>query len=339
MGWKRDAFELIVRARAMFGPNAAACPTEPRSIFVLRNNDLGDVLVITPLFEALRRRFPRTRIVAGVGDWAAPILEGNPNIDEVQRVNAPWHNAQVMPQGLVTAMRYIFRSAEGEQLAASRHDIGIDILGSGLGSLLLMRAGIPFRLGVRGYAGGHTSAQLCVDFNPHEHVGRAVLRFAEILGATDLPENRPQLFLDQTPPASGAIVFAPGGGYREKCWPAERFSALAERLCDFPIQVIGGSQDRATGARLASVGAHITDFTGQLTLRESFAMIAAARAVVCNSSVALHAAAAFHKPTLVTLGSALPDATQHAAQWAYPETCVLAQPSPEKAFAELRRLL
>lgn len=338
MGWKRDALELLVRTRAVFAPKARACPSEPRSIFVLRNNDIGDVLIITPLFEALRRRFPRARIVAGVGAWAAPVLEGNPHVDAVLPMNAPWHNGQVRPQGLGSALRYIASSPEASALAALRCDIGIDVLGSPFGSLLLMRAGIPWRLGVRGYAGGHSAAQQCVEFDPLAHVGHAALRFAALLGETALPENRPQLFLDASP-ASSAIVFAPGGSYAAKCWPEENFAALARSLGDHEIVVLGGERDRTAGSQIAQVGAHVRDLTGRLALRESFAAIAAARLVVCNSSMAMHAAAAFHKPALVLLGPAISCATQHAAQWAYPETRLLSQPSVEDAHAQLRQLL
>lgn len=333
MSWKRSAFEAVTSLASRVAPHAPEPPVEPRSIFVLRNNDLGDVLVVTPLFDALRRRFPRARIVAGVGEWAAPILECNPHVDEVRIVNAPWHNGVVRPQGVLAAMRFISSFEE-----PVRHDIGIDVLGSAFGSLLLMRAAIPFRLGVRGYAGGHSAVQRCVRFDPREHVGRSALRFAELLGATDLPENRPQIFLGAAP-AHGAIVFAPGGGYAEKCWPLDHFEALADLMRDHPIHVIGGPHDRPAGARLAASRSHVTDFTGRLALRESFAQIAGARAVVCNSSVAMHAAAAFRKPCLVLLGPALPDSAQHAAQWAYPETRVLARSSPEDAHAAFRALL
>lgn len=339
MGWRRDAFELIVRACATSVRKVPSCAAEPRSIFVLRNNDIGDLLVITPLFEALRRRFPSARIVAGVGDWAAPALKGNPNVDEVFPLNAPWYNAKVKPQGCVAALRYIMQSPEVARLRAARHDIGIDVLGSGLGSLLLLRSGIPFRLGVRGYAGGHSATQSCVKYDPNEHVGRSALRFAEMLGATDLPSNRPQLFLDVPANPSGAIIFAPGGGYREKCWPIEHFEALAGRVNNIPIHVIGGEGDRAHGLRLAKIGPHVINLTCRLTLRESFAAIAASRLVVCNSSMAMHAAAAFNKPAIVTLGPDLPDAAQHAAQWGYSDTHLLAQPSPAEVYEKLLCLL
>jgi hypothetical protein len=54
---------------------------------------------------------------------------------------------------------------------------------------------MPFRPGVRGYAGGQSAASIAIPFSPDEHVGRMALRFAEVLGATMLPEVRPQLFL------------------------------------------------------------------------------------------------------------------------------------------------
>ena len=66
--------------------------TKPESVFVLRNNDLGDVLLVTPLLCGLRKAFPQARIFVGVGDWANELLAGNPDIDEVLPTNAPWHN-------------------------------------------------------------------------------------------------------------------------------------------------------------------------------------------------------------------------------------------------------
>lgn len=65
------------------------------------------------------------------------------------------------------------------RLCASRLSIGIDVLGSQWGAWLLCRAGIPYRMGVRGYAGGHSVMQSLVPYNADEHVGRSALRFAE----------------------------------------------------------------------------------------------------------------------------------------------------------------
>ena len=336
MGWKRNSLEAATWLAGKFAPSGRV--EDPRSIFVLRNNDIGDLLVVTPLFEALRRRFPSARIVAGVGDWNRAVLANNPHVDEVMSVNAPWHNKQVHPQGLGPAMRYIAGSAEAKTIAVRKFDIGIDVLGSPFGSLLMLRAGIPHRLGVKGYAGGHRGVQQWVDYNPAEHVGRSALRFAELLGATGLPENRPQLFLTETPAPRAHIVLAPGAGFSEKCWPLENFIALTAALAPQEISVIGGAKERGTGAALSAVGPHVRDLTGQLLLSQTFAEIASARLVVCNSSMAMHVAAAFRKPCCVMLGAWYRSAREHAAQWGY-DGCRVLGPEDGRGLVTVSELL
>jgi ADP-heptose:LPS heptosyltransferase len=327
--------EGSVRTAAALSPSLSERPREPKSIFVLRNNDLGDLLVVTPLFEALRRRFPEAWIAAGVGDWSRDVLAGNPHLSEVLPINAPWFNKYQKERGPLGRFSYLRRSPEIRTLTERRFEVGIDVLGSAWGSYLLLRAGIPYRLGVRGYAGGHSAVQAAVGYAPGEHVGRSALRFAELLGATDLPPVRPQIFLSATERAQGErwwasaevdgrrrrLVIAPGGGAPEKCWPAESFAALAAGLSDVPdlsILVLGGPRESALTSRVAAASPRARTFSEAPDLREVFALLAACDFVVCNSSMPMHAAAAFGKRMAVLLGPSFHSASQHQAQWGYP---------------------
>jgi len=327
--------EALVWTAARFAP-AALKAGEPRSILVLRNNDLGDLLVVTPLFEALRRRFPAAEIVAAVGRWNVATLRHNPHLSDVLVVDAPWFNKFVRRQSWPRILAYIAFSAQARELARRTFDAGIDVLGSPWGSLLLLRARIPLRLGVRGYAGGHTGVARTVDFDPQEQVGRSALRFAELLGATDLPPSRPQIFLTAAErwtgeqvwcsrfgPERPRVVVAPAGGLAAKCWPAESFAELAARLAETGVALVvaGGPRDGPLGDRVLRAAPGALNLAGFLSLRETFALVAAADLVLCNSSVLMHAAAAFRKPTFVLLGRSFPSARQHDAQWGYPETC------------------
>ncbi|HVR96921.1 MAG TPA: glycosyltransferase family 9 protein [Thermoanaerobaculia bacterium] len=332
-GLERGAAEALVWSAGRLRPRASWPPAEPRSILVLRNNDIGDLLVVTPLFEALRRRFPTASITAAVGRWNVGVLRGNPHISEVLAVDAPWFNKFVPRQGALRALGFIASSPAGGDLARRRFDVGIDVLGSAWGSLLMLRAGIPYRLGVRGYAGGHSAVQAWVEFDPWQHVGRGALRFAELLGAADLPPCRPQLFLSAAERAAGEeawdggeyrIAVGPGAGLTVKSWPAERWEELTGRLAKLPgvrIAVAGGPGERRIGEQLAALSPGVRNLAGHLSLRETFALAAAADLVICNSSMLMHAAAAFGKPTVVLLGESFPSARQHDAQWGYPGTC------------------
>ncbi|HSF39045.1 MAG TPA: glycosyltransferase family 9 protein [Thermoanaerobaculia bacterium] len=326
--------EALVFTLARKLPREDRPPEEPGSIFVLRNNDVGDLLVVTPLFDALHRRFPRARLVAGVGSWNLDVLRENPHVSEVLAIDAPWFNKYAADAGPWGRLAWVFRSPQSRTLALRRFEVGIDVLGSGWGSLLLLEAGIPYRLGVRGYAGGHTAAQRSIRFDPGEHVGRSALRFAEALGATDLPPVRPQVFLTAAEREAGErlwsperrrrIVVGPGGGLVVKRWPRERFAALLPRLPELgevDVAVVGGPLERGLAPELAA-GAPGARSLPDLSLRETFALVAAADLVLCNSSLLMHAAAAFGKPTVVLLGESFPSAREHQAQWGYPGTCL-----------------
>ena len=318
----------------------------PGKIFVLRNNDIGDLLVVTPLFEALKRAFPKAEVIAGIGSWNAEVLLGNPYVDRVVTINAPWHNHFVEPQTVLSALRFALLSSETKALRNLRIDVGIDVLGSGFGSLLLMWALVPYRLGVRGYAGGESAVQAAVDYSPDVHVGRQALRFAEILGCSDLPENRPQIFLEKPIYPHGAIVIAPGAGVPDKAWPKDYFVELAGLLQYCEIIVVGSVADRQLADKISRRHGNARNMVGRVSLRESFALIAGSKLVICNSSMAMHAAAAFRRPCVTLLGEAVESASSHNRQWGYPETVMLGRDeshlqivTPEEASANVRALL
>jgi len=303
---------------------------------VLRTNDLGDVLLVTPLLESLRHLYPRTRIIAAVGPWSVECLRNNPNVSQVVALDAPWANKYVPRMTLISPLRFLVASPELRALRRIAPDIGIDVCGTVWGSMLLHRTRCRFRLGVDGYLGGHSTVDRCIQFDSAEHVATAGLRFAQLLGAQRIPEPRPQIFLtrEETDEAGRQwsvtgnrrpkIVLAPGG-YKNQRWPADRFAILASMLAretDGAIAVVGGPADRAFGQIIGESCSNAADLTGHLSLRESFAMVACADLVVCNSSVLMHAAAAFRKPTFVVLGEALESASHHQAQWGYQDTCI-----------------
>ena len=305
----------------------------PEAIFVLRNNDLGDVLVATPLLDALRRCFPSSRIAMGVGSWARPLLVGNPHLSWIETVDAPWFN-KYASGGALAALRFAWASSTVKRIRERRFDIGIDVLGSSWGALLLTRARIPRRLGTTDFAGGEAGFTDGQPYLPLEHVARGAMRFAQLLGAAELPSIRPQVFLSEDEVAAaeltwhgasfadrrGAIrlLMAPGAGVPARAWPRDRFRELAGRLSgrkEVALMLIGGPKEAELCESVA--GTRVLSLAGRQSLREMIATVASSDVVICNSSLVLHAAAAFSKPCLVLLGSGFPSASDHQRQWGY----------------------
>jgi ADP-heptose:LPS heptosyltransferase len=342
MGWKGALLEIPVWAAGQFHrPRIDPLRETPRDILVLRPNDFGDLLTTTPLFQALRWRFPSTRIVAGVGRWGRPILENNPYVDEVVELDAPWNNKVVRNQSPLDVAQFIWRSG---QVAALRRrngfDVGIDVLGSHVGALLMMRAKVRYRVGVRGYRGGWSACRSHIVFTPEIHVARAALAQAELLGASRLPEPRPQLYLTDTERAQAAALWRTAGssqpeplrllvgcaaGLVEKSWPAQALIAALEALSHalghaLDIVVVGGAADEAKAAEIVAAccsGVTIRSLAGRVSLRGTFALAEQADVVLTNPSMLLHASAAFRRPTVAVLGGTFADAKAHDTVWGY----------------------
>ena len=54
-----------------------------KNILVCRTDNLKSLVLTAPLFQAIRKTFPKARLVAMVSPVTAPVLENNPYIDEV----------------------------------------------------------------------------------------------------------------------------------------------------------------------------------------------------------------------------------------------------------------
>jgi ADP-heptose:LPS heptosyltransferase len=339
MGWKSALTELPVWVLGKFNPPRHDPHRDtPREILVLRPNDFGELLTTTPIFEALKKRFPTTRIIAGIGSWGRPILENNPYVDEIVELDAPWNNKIVQDRSPRNVARFLMKSP---QVAALRQrggfDVGIDVLGSYMGALLMMRLGVRYRIGVRGYRGGHSGCQEYIDFARRQS-GRAALGQAELLGITDLPESRPQLFLTSDEQARATkfwnaapgkrtvrVLVGIGAGVPGKIWnPRQMGAALARIAAAMPcdIVIVGSDADKSGATEaIAAAGSKtpVRSLAGAVSMRTVFALAESADVVLTNSSMLMHAAAAFRRPIVAVIGGSITRPAVHDAIWGYPE--------------------
>ncbi|MDC1490388.1 glycosyltransferase family 9 protein [bacterium] len=311
------------------------------SFFVLRNNDLGDVLVATPLLKGLKKAFPESKVSIGVGDWARPLLENNPHVNEVISCNAPWHNKQNCrfpansPKTFLEGLLYVLLSKESRYISAKKFTHGIDVLGSRQGSWLMRKSNIQNRFGVKGYAGGDKWCTKFIDFKEERKVAEAGLEFLNLINTEVDIDPRPTIFLTKNEVTEAEavwgersegkkrIVLAPGGGFPEKCWGDKNFTELTNFLLkneNYKICIIGCNKDEKRIS--ANDSSQLTNLCGKLNLRQSAAMVSAADFVICNSSLCMHLAGAFRIPSLTLLGEWYDSAELHQKQWGYPETTV-----------------
>ena len=299
------------------------------------------MLVATPLLHGLRKSFPSAKIAIGVGDWAKPLLENNPDIDKIITCNAPWHNKQNCryaansPKTFLEGLYYSLFSKEARYLRMQNFSHGIDVLGSRQGSWLLRSARIPNRFGVKGYAGGDNWCVKYVSFKENRKVSESALEFLKLLDSNEKIEPRPKIFLTKSEIKEAQrrwneidtnrkkIIIAPGGGFHEKCWGDGNFNLLINLLLNedsLDISIIGSKEDRTRISVHESE--RIKNLCGNLSLRESAAMVSQSDFVITNTSLCMHLAGAFEVPSLTLLGDWYDSAKLHHEQWGYPESTI-----------------
>ncbi|HVE05790.1 MAG TPA: glycosyltransferase family 9 protein [Paraburkholderia sp.] len=306
-------------ARVAAAPPLAAWGADIKRILCVRTDNLGDVLMTTPAFRALRHATPQrhlTLLTSAAGSALAPLL---PDIDEVIRYDAPWAGQAAQPSAAADlAMR--------EWLSRRRFDAAVIFTvysQNPLGAATMCHlAGIPRRLArcrENPYA-------LLTDWLPErepecgtQHEVQRQLSLVEAIGAhtgdTQMrlalrPEDRGALdavlAARGIPAAQPFIVLHPGASAASRRYPAERFAAAAARLAGatgMPVLVTGSAGEAPLVREVclsAGLARHhaLHDLAGALELGAMAALIERARVLISNNSGPVHLASALGTPVV-----------------------------------------
>jgi len=298
--------------------------SDVQRILVVATQQLGDVLLTTPLIRSARRRWPQARIDVLGFTGTLGMLRGNPDVGELIEVNA-----RAKGKERSALLRRLWR----------RYDLALVTRGSDRAHIYgwiagKMRAGI-----VPVNAGGRWLKRLLlkhvVDEAPDSH---AVLEKLQLLAPwVDVAREPVHLVPPPAAPlpstlqtqlrARFAVVHTPSM-WRYKQWPVEHFKVLVAGLVEHGLQVLltGSSspQDRELVAEVATVGVapQVIDLAGALDLNQLGGVLGRAALYVGPDAAITHLAAACDTPSVALFGPTPPTAwgpwpAGHAARQPY----------------------
>ena len=119
-------------------------------LLLIRLRQIGDVVFTTPAIRGLREHFPDAHITYIVEPAAAPVVAGNPHLDEV-----------IVTQGRGGLAGVRDDIALVRRLRAATYDMAIDFHGGPRSSLITWMSGAPVRVGydVRGRGWMYTDSR------------------------------------------------------------------------------------------------------------------------------------------------------------------------------------
>lgn len=279
-----------------------------KKILIVQTAFIGDVILATPLAAAAQQVFPGSKIDFMVIPAAGNLLEGNAFVNRVLIFDKRGEQ-----RGL-GALWKLAKSLQREQ-----YDLALVPHRSLRSAALVWLAKIPQRLGFDRSAGAWLFTQRVPYRQKHE-----VERNLDLLRAVDknFTTPAPKIFWEQRdeqivaqicdgkPTGKWFCALAPGSVWATKRWPVERFVTLAQRLVAETaafIYLIGGNSDRELCGRIAdAVHENGINTAGQLSLRQSAALLDRCQILVSNDSAPTHLGVSTRCKVITIFGPTVP---------------------------------
>ena len=299
---------------------------------------IGDVVFTTPIPRALKRVFPDARLTYVVEPEAAPVLTGNPHLDQVM----------VVPR-LRGIARLRADLALARRLRAARFDIVIDLHGGPRSSWLAWATGAPRRIGydIQGRGWQYTNTvHRSRELTPRH----SVVNQWDLLSALDEWPGTPpdpardavEMALDPdverrvvarldrcgVSDAHALIVIHVSAGNPFRRWPEPSFVRMVVALAAADprrrIVLSSGPSDRLAADRIAAaarrelgtpLAGQVLEF-GEISLVELRALVARSRLFVGGDTGPLHIAATTRTPIVGIYG---PTLAARSAPWRDPQ--------------------
>ena len=284
-------------------------PDAPR-ILITRTDRIGDLVLTTPLFKALREQFPKAWIATVVFREHHEIVQGNPYLDEVILYDKKGSERGLWGQFLFS-----------QKLRSKRFDVVIHCHGTNRMHLAAWFAGIPVRIGYdRRASWALTKVH---PYNKKEGLKQEaeyLFELLEPLGVTPpreietffpITDRSVQSFesmrlFHKVPNDLPWIALNPSASDVTKMWPAERFAELVTCLQKERPSIflaIGTSQDRATIERLIkNTSVPVFDLSGRLSLGMLGVLLKRSALLISNDSGPVHIATAVGTPVVSIFG-------------------------------------
>jgi heptosyltransferase II len=305
-------------------------------ILIRATNWVGDAIMALPALRAVRSRFPNAEITILARPYVAAIYKNQQVCDNMMFVDDK--------NDLV------------DELRAQRFDLALLLQNAFEAAWIAWRAGITERIG---YARDGRSLLLTRavavpklgEIPAHEqYYYLELLRRAGWLDSLpsesfiklNVPEDSRQhaeefLLSARVQPGSLRIAIGAGASYGSaKCWPPDRFAALANRLqaqAQADVILFGTSTEASVSSAIAAGMSHPPiDLTGKTSIDDLPALLSKCHLFIGNDSGAMHVAAAVGLPVVAVFGPTDPFGTAPVTPH-----CSVVQEKPHCSPCFLRR--
>ena len=254
-------------------------------ILVIRFSSIGDIILTTPVISELKGKYPGAKIDFLVLDKFKDAIIGNKNINELISFDKEAY------KGLDGIKRF------AAELSPKKYDVVLDLHSKIRSRALTHFMGVKtYRYKKRKFWKTLLVKMRLIKYSVDDTIVKNYFGAAENLGVRYKGENLEFDFDEKDVEKVGgygdSIVFAPGASKNTKKWTKESFAELAVLLkqkYQKDIILIGGKNEKKDLDEINSLSGGICkNMAGELSLKESGALLSQAFFMVTNDSGPFH---------------------------------------------------
>ena len=296
---------------------------EVKHVLVIRPDEIGDVVMITPFLRELRHNVPNAWITLIVNPQVLNLVDTCPYVNEILTCQRPRYGLPITPslylRALILAARSLWHR-HFDLVILLRWDV--DYYNS---SFLAYFSGAPWRVAYSETVSVLKQKLNCqfdllfTDVLKTDALKHEVERNLDILSflGGEVKENRLELWLnDEDEKKANEILTSQGGnhgtvlvaihagaGTAKRKWAVELYAQLVNWICvqyQAAIVYVGGNEDALVSRQVASIAGGIAiHAAGIASLRVTTAILKRCCLLIGNDSGPIHMAAAMNIPVVV----------------------------------------
>ena len=282
-------------------------------ILVCKLRHHGDVLLSSPVFTAIKNRFPDAKIDAYIYEETHPMLDGHPAI----------HDYILLGKEKLPKWKKLWRDfGILRRIRRAKYDMVINLTEGDRGALAALVSKAKIRIGFDPEGSGMWGKAKCythiAKICPHpRHTVERQLDVLRNLQIFPEPEEREVTF--HIPPTaqskaeallnnlSDFVLIHPVSRWLFKCWPEDKMAALIDTLQARGENIVltssPDSQELAMLNRIqAKTKAPVVNLGGKSSLKELGALIEKSKLLITVDSVPLHISSALKAPVVALFG-------------------------------------
>ncbi len=322
LGFIGDMLFILLRTLRIIPKISDFEEIEVKKILIIRLDRIGDVLLSTPTFRAVRAHFPKAQINLLVRSYTKDLVVGNPDINELIIFD------DQRPFFLEILKKF-------KDLRRKNFDLAIVLHPSFWANFLAFISHAKYRVGYDAVGAGFLLTRRILDkrYEKSQHEVESTLDIVRSIGieAEDMSlslsideqaKGFAEDFLKKNNIAKDNILVAvsPGARYKHMRWKEAGFAKVSDYLIEeyaAKVMIIGSPNELALAEKVASLMKHSPIIiAGETRLAQLVALLNRCRLFIGNSSGPMHIASALGIPLVAIFGNINPaDSYQSWGPW------------------------